>query len=581
MSSFVLREYQQDAVDCAINWMKKNSEPAVLELSGGSGKSLIIAEIARILFQMTGKRVLCLVPNQDLLLQNGEKMEMTGEQFSYYSASVGKSLRHQIVIATEGTWKSIASTIGDQFCAVIVDEADRVTNTFKQIIEDMKLKNDKLRVLGLTGTPFRLQDGYIYDIDLNNKKVQEATEPYYKKLIYRITCAELIAMGYLTPVVVGTIGASYNTEALKINEKTETFTSKSLAAMLDKSKTARIVNDFIEKTIDKKGVMVFATSIAHAEEICSYFKTGEFVFLHGGMSDSDRREAVRRYKSQEVKYLINVDIATVGFDAPHTDTIVLMRPTASNRLFLQIIWRAVRLYAGKDYALLLDYTNNIENLFGDSGDIFTPQIKAYGRKENEKIKVTCPECATEQEFSKRPNFDDYNENGYAVDLAGDILVPNIPAHYGRRCTNVVLKGLNRFVRCDYYWTNKQCEECGHHNDIAARVCESCKTQLIDPDEKLNDVAVVLYGEKKIKIPVNAMHVEKGKTKDGKDVINVTFEGHDAFIPVSFYPNHHNTWVARQASIFKRATKNGTLTPKHIEYTKEKKGYYQIDRFFME
>lgn len=101
MPSYTLRPYQQEAVNAAIDWVKKNSEPALLSLSGGAGKSLICAEIARIMYQMTGKRILVLVPNQDLLIQNGEKMQMTGEKFSYYSASVSKSLRHHIVLATE------------------------------------------------------------------------------------------------------------------------------------------------------------------------------------------------------------------------------------------------------------------------------------------------------------------------------------------------------------------------------------------------------------------------------------------------------------------------------------------------
>ena len=77
---YTLRSYQLEAVEIAMLWLKANSEPALLELSGGAGKSLIMAEIARRLFLLTGKRVLCLVPSEDLLLQNGEKMELTGVQ---------------------------------------------------------------------------------------------------------------------------------------------------------------------------------------------------------------------------------------------------------------------------------------------------------------------------------------------------------------------------------------------------------------------------------------------------------------------------------------------------------------------
>ena len=262
--SYTLRPYQQAAVDAAIRWMKKNSEPALLELSGGAGKSLICAEIARVMYQLSGKRILVLVPNQDLLLKNGEKMAMTGEKFSYYSASVSKSLRHHIVLATEGTFKSIAKKIGHEFSCVVVDEAHRVTPTFKQIITDMREGNPNLRVIGMTGTPFRTTEGYIYDLDLENKIMQEATNPYYKKLLYRVTCDDLIAQGYLTPAQIGLPSESYDTSKIVLGDR-EDFTESELKKTFElKSVTSKIVADMLEKTKHHLGVIVFCATLKHA-----------------------------------------------------------------------------------------------------------------------------------------------------------------------------------------------------------------------------------------------------------------------------------------------------------------------------
>ena len=52
--SYTLRPYQQEAVDLAIKYMRKNSFPAMLELATGSGKSIICAEIARIMTGLSG-----------------------------------------------------------------------------------------------------------------------------------------------------------------------------------------------------------------------------------------------------------------------------------------------------------------------------------------------------------------------------------------------------------------------------------------------------------------------------------------------------------------------------------------------
>lgn len=568
MPNYTLRDYQQEAVDHAIKWMKSNSDPAVLELSGGAGKSIIIAEIARILFNLTGKRILCLVPSETLARQNGEKMELTGEKFSFFSASIQKSMRHKIVIATEGTFKSVASKYGVEFAAVLVDEADRVTKTFTQIIDDMREQNPLLRVLGLTGTPFRLMTGYIYELDIDNRQVQNAIEPYYKKLLYRVTCDELIERGYLTPIQVGTTSTHYDTSNLKIDTKNETFTTKSIGEMLsDGSVTERIIKDVVAKTHDKKGVMIFCTSIKHAEHVFSLLPENKALLLHGGVKD--KKGIVKAFKSQQYKYLVNVDMATVGFDAPHVDCLVLLRPTASNRLFQQILWRGVRLYEDKEYCLLLDYTDNIPNLFGDDPRIFTPQIKAYGQREAVQIEVSCPECGTKQEHSKRQGYELYNEFGYAVDEFGDELESKIPSHYGRRCLGVVLKGRNQYERCSYWWAHKVCPECQEKNDIAAKNCSSCGIMLINPEDKLNDQAYVMkVGDT---LTTNVLKMEIEPSSKGERVLVRFYTAHGSNVAVAFYPKTTNWPIRAMWTRFNKLTSNGAATPKQIRYTMNKKG----------
>ena len=163
--SYTLRPYQQEAVDLAIKYMRKNSFPAMLELATGSGKSIICAEIARIMTGLSGKKVLCLCPTAELVEQNHEKYLLTGNEASIYSASIGKSLRHDVVFATEGSFKSKALEVGEQYSTVILDECHRITPTIKKIIKDIQQGNPNIRVLGMSATPFRLGTGYIYEMN--------------------------------------------------------------------------------------------------------------------------------------------------------------------------------------------------------------------------------------------------------------------------------------------------------------------------------------------------------------------------------------------------------------------------------
>lgn len=154
----MLRDYQQAAHDAAINWVRKSTEPCVIEAATGAGKSHIIAAIAETLHKMSGgKHVLCLQPSSELVTQNREKFLSTGKPASIFSSSAGgKCLRHPVVFGTPGTVKNAISRFGSRFALIIIDECHGITPTIIKIIDAIRLVNDKVRVIGLSATPYRL-----------------------------------------------------------------------------------------------------------------------------------------------------------------------------------------------------------------------------------------------------------------------------------------------------------------------------------------------------------------------------------------------------------------------------------------
>ena len=67
------RPYQQDAIDAILSWLKKSTESCLIEAATGSGKSIIVALVAKWIEENTGKKVLCLAPKAELTEQNHEK----------------------------------------------------------------------------------------------------------------------------------------------------------------------------------------------------------------------------------------------------------------------------------------------------------------------------------------------------------------------------------------------------------------------------------------------------------------------------------------------------------------------------
>lgn len=582
-----LRPYQQQAHDAIIAWVRKSRAPCMIEAATGSGKSHCLSAVAETIHRMSeGKRVLCLAPSAELVVQNYEKYLLTGAPASIFSASAGrKELRHPVVFGTPLTVKNRISRFGKEFALVMIDECHGLTPTVKEIIDAIKLQNPNLRVVGMSATPYRMNSGYIFAQWPDGKPVpaHQAINPYFDACVYRITAPELIEAGYLTPPVFGTIRAdSYRTLDMALNSRGQ-FDSEDVERAYHGHgrKTAAIIADVVAHSRERQGVLIFAATVRHAEECLASLPPGLSAIVTSETGKNERAGLLARFKAREIKYLVNVAVLTTGFDAPHVDVIAMLRATESPGLFQQIIGRGLRLADGKKDCLILDYAENTERHCPD-GDIFAPTISAVKSQATEVMTAVCPLCNVENEFRCRPNPDGYetDRHGYFVDLDGNPVQTDwgaMPGHFGRRCqARVNVAG--DMVQCAYRWTSKECPHCEEENDIAARYCESCKGELIDPNEKLKIEFQELkkdprrkQTDKVISWTVKPMVSKAGRDVDRIDVVT-------PYRSFSFWVMKQPTWsrAIRDREMFD-ALKGAT--PETITYAKDaESGFYRVFGF---
>ena len=84
---------------------------------------------------------------------------------------------------------------------------------------------------------------------------------------------------------------------------------------------------------------------------------------------------------------------TTGFDAPATDLIAMLRPTASTGLYIQMAGRGMRVAPGKDDCLVLDFAGNVMR-HGPVDAIALPEEKK-GKGDGEAAEPPakiCPGC---------------------------------------------------------------------------------------------------------------------------------------------------------------------------------------------
>ncbi len=462
---YKLRDYQQQAVTNTIKFFQKKRDPAVVVLPTGAGKSLVIAELAKI----ARGRVLVLAHVKELVEQNYEKYRSYELSAGIFSASLGKKDWDQKAIF--GSVQSVARAPDDffnNFSLLVIDECHRVAEDgatqYQEVIKKLQERNPTLCILGLTATPYRLGVGWIYEY-AQAGELKTDKKKFFKQCVYELPLSYMIKHGYLTiPVKVDIPVTCYDFSELTDRERPFTIAEVEEVLKSQKRLTPFIIKNIIDITerFARQGVMIFSSSVKHAEEIMSYLPPDDSRLVIGDTEMSDRNKIVDDFKKRKFKYLVNVSVLTTGFDAPHVDVIAILRPTESNSLYQQIVGRGLRLSDEKKDCYILDYT-------GMGHDIYSPEISdKRPRKDTVPVQVTCPKCEFENSFW-----------GYADD---DGMVYE---HFGRKCRGATQDPETlKITPCGYRFRLKLCHSCGAENDITARACEKCDAVLIDADAKL-------------------------------------------------------------------------------------------------
>ncbi len=498
---YTLRPYQADSVKAVIHYFRKHSTPAVIVLPTGAGKSLVIAELAR----LAKGRVLVLAHVKELVEQNHAKYEGYGLKGAIFSAGLGrKETDQQVVFASVQSVVRNLDSFKNQFSLLVIDECHRVpddkNSSYQKVITHLRELNPGIKVLGLTATPYRLGMGWIYQYHTRGQ-VRTEESRFFRDCIFELPIRYLLDENFLTPArMMDAPVLSYDFSQLK-PANTGRYKEAEMDMVIDKAKraTPQIVEQIIQYARERKGVMIFAATVRHAQEIHGLLPEGETAIVIGDTPTPERDAIIQAFKNREIKYLVNVSVLTTGFDAPHVDLIAILRPTESVSLYQQIVGRGLRLSEGKNECLVLDYA-------GNSYDLYQPEVgDPKPDSTSEIITIPCPACGFNNNF-----WGKLDSNGFLLE------------HFGRRCQGYFEdENTGEREHCGYRFRAKYCSECGADNDIAARICHECDATLVDPDKKLKEA---LNLKDALIFECTEMDLSVFKSNDGKSQLKVTYSG---------------------------------------------------------
>lgn len=386
-----LRQYQTHCIDAVFkHYYDGGTGNVIAAMPTGTGKSLTIAGlICRILHNWPGQRIIVSHAQSELVRQNMRALESLwpGAPIGAFSAELRrKESFFPITFGTIGSMVKAAPSFG-HIDVMIVDEAhligDVEDSMYQKFIASLKLANPHLIIIGFTATPYRMKMGLITDGNL------------FDHLVYDLTSIDqfnwLVSNNYLCPLISRRTKAEYDISGVGTIEGE--FNQKQLAAAVSKSDvTEAACRELIESATDRHCGIIFCDSIEHAEETLSILlsegETGGLV--HSKQSNKSNDDILSAHKAGEIKWLVNKDKLTTGYDWPPLDIVGMLRHTKSPGLMVQMLGRATRPYdwenphqykPGFEYtkqnARVLDFARNCEEL-GPINDPKMPRKKGKG-----------------------------------------------------------------------------------------------------------------------------------------------------------------------------------------------------------
>jgi superfamily II DNA or RNA helicase len=320
-----LRPYQEKLLDAVRQAYREGARRPCLVLPCGGGKSIIVAEMARLATQR-GNRVLFLVHRRELC-----------DQIRRTFADWGVTMHLCDVMMVQTAVRRVAKL--KQPGLIITDENHHcLAASYRHIYDAFP----DVPCVGVTATPQRLSGGGLGDV--NDRLIEGVSAKWLIEHQY------LAPYDYFAPSVADLTG---------LRASHGEYIAADVAARMNRQAIHGDVIAYWRRYAEGRRTICYCASREHSRAVAAAFRAAGVPAAHidGDTPDRERARTVEAFRRGDLTVLSNVDIISEGFDVPDCSCAVLLRPTKSLTLFIQQSMRPMRYQSGKR-AVILDHVGN-------------------------------------------------------------------------------------------------------------------------------------------------------------------------------------------------------------------------------
>ncbi|MDE0631780.1 MAG: DEAD/DEAH box helicase family protein [Caldilineaceae bacterium] len=384
-----LRDYQEDLLYSVQAALAEEKARVMMQLPTGGGKTIIAGALLKKWLKGSRKAV-WLTHRKELVSQTREQLveaDVASKVDARWTPGHDAPARRNgvaILMAQTVSRRTARMDVWRKYGSddlMIVDEAhhaaaDGWTRAMRQWPG---------RILGMTATPWRLSH-------------KEGFDHLFSALLCGSQIVDLQSGNHLCDVQVRIPTPQWIVRGGAVDMTGEYSDAGIEAANQDRPDvmTAGALRFWQEQAQDRQTI-VYAVSVNHANNLVKVFRNAGVpaAAMLGDTKEKERAALIAGFKRGILQVLVNVAVATEGFDLPDASCVVITRPTKSLTLYLQMVGRGLRPKEDNGNCLILDLAANAEThgLPADERE-WSLEPREAQEADGDSLVVRCDQCGT-------------------------------------------------------------------------------------------------------------------------------------------------------------------------------------------
>ena len=341
VAPIILRDYQQRAKAAVLAAKDRGLHRVMVVMPTGCGKTTVFASLVDEVAREYDQTSLVVAHRHELLQQAAARIVALAPRLSVGVEGGDTTAPYESRVVVAGV-QSIGRPDTKRLNwfkpgLLILDEGHHApADTWQNVMRRFGSYSGECFTLAVTATDHRM----------DNRPLHGTESAIFEDVVFRYSLRQAVADGWLVDLRGFRVATGVDISGVRTS--LGDYNQSQLARAVNVEARNQTAFSHWQEIAHDRRTIVFCVDIQHAEDVAKLFREHGISAEHvdGAMPMAQRAGILRRFGEGETQVLVNVEVATEGYDAPAADCVLMLRPTQSWALYTQMAGRGVRTLPG-------------------------------------------------------------------------------------------------------------------------------------------------------------------------------------------------------------------------------------------